>query len=314
MSTYHGDVPTSAPQGKGMVAVEQARVRSEIESQIIIARKFNRDPQAVMARVMRECRQFGLASQATYKQRRGSTPIEGGTIRLAECIARAMGNMRWGVRIVARHEHETEAVAWCWDLETNATEELAVKCAHVRDTENGPVPVTTQQAIHEVVMSHAMRQVRKAIEAHVPESMMGAAIELCQDTVRKSGGDDEEAQFRCAVEQLAGLGVSAEMLKERYGQPVERMGKAAKVGVIRVRNALIDGFTVVEDWFDPQSPAAQRAAKEAALASARPPTERAGERPAPGPNPTKRRPAPVDAGPDRDGPPPGYDYGNEVQS
>ena len=81
----------------GMTEVAQSRQAQEVQGAIVMARKFPRDKTMAISRIMEDCSRKGLAQKAVYSYPRGGTTVTGPSIRLAETIARAWGNMDCGV-------------------------------------------------------------------------------------------------------------------------------------------------------------------------------------------------------------------------
>ena len=110
----------------------QAINRSEVDMQISTAKAYPRDVQAAIKRIEdlasldRE-----TAEDWFYVLRRngaaGQTTIEGLSVRMAEIIAGAWGNLRVQARIIGNDGKTITAQAVCHDLETNFAVSVEVK-------------------------------------------------------------------------------------------------------------------------------------------------------------------------------------------
>ena len=107
-------------QKSGAVMVEENRAMAEVKAQVFMARQFPRDAIAATDRILAECDRLKLAEKAVYSFPRGNTQVSGPTIRLAEAIQRAWGNMMSGLIEVERTEDSSAMLAYAWDLETNS--------------------------------------------------------------------------------------------------------------------------------------------------------------------------------------------------
>ena len=79
---------TTAPAGNTSGELsEQSRAIAEIQSRLIIAKRFPRNPEAAVARILTACKRRALAGEATYTFPREGARISGPSIRLAEVLA-----------------------------------------------------------------------------------------------------------------------------------------------------------------------------------------------------------------------------------
>jgi hypothetical protein len=122
---------TQQPGNLEVVSSISDITRAEIDIQISTAKryprslaKFRQDALS-MATCDRE-----VAASCFYKLKRtgedGKTFIEGPSVRLAEIVANAWGNLRYGARIIAESEREVIAQGVCHDLEQNVFSTIEV--------------------------------------------------------------------------------------------------------------------------------------------------------------------------------------------
>src|SRR5690606_36069410 len=81
----------------GMVEVAMTRAAQEVQAAMVIAKRFPRDENTAFARIMRACKRKQLAEAAIYAYPKGGTNVQGPSIRLAEALAQAWGNIDFGV-------------------------------------------------------------------------------------------------------------------------------------------------------------------------------------------------------------------------
>jgi hypothetical protein len=93
---------------------------AEVDTQITTAKRFPRNlhtfkQQALAMATFDE----ETASGCFYALRRDQKPIEGPSIRLAEIVLSAWGNIRADAKVIAVGEKDLTAEAMTWDLEKN---------------------------------------------------------------------------------------------------------------------------------------------------------------------------------------------------
>lgn len=71
-----------------------AKERAEIESAIIVAKKFPRNEEACFQKLMKAASRSSFAEDATYSFPRGDTNVTGPSVNLAREAARIWGNIR----------------------------------------------------------------------------------------------------------------------------------------------------------------------------------------------------------------------------
>ena len=97
-----------------------AMTRGEIDSQIATAKQYPRS----LARVKDEAKSLACMDPATafscwYTVPRGGKNIEGPSVRLAEIMASAWGNLRYGARVIDEDDHFITVQGFAHDLEKN---------------------------------------------------------------------------------------------------------------------------------------------------------------------------------------------------
>jgi hypothetical protein len=243
---FSGGAPVQTPQGA--VAVQATKAISEVQGQIIMARKFPRDPVASYDRVLTECARLTLAERAVYTYPRGGTTVTGPSIRLAEAIARAWGNLSFGLTEVERDDGVSSVIAWAWDLETNVRRETEFKQAHVRDTRQGRKPLTDERDIYEIVANNGARRMRACILSLIPGDVVDSAVEACNKTLKVNIGNVKEATKKM-VEAFAAIGVTQEKIEKRLGHRLDTIEAGEIVSLRSIYTAITDRMGKAEDYF-----------------------------------------------------------------
>lgn len=107
---------TASPE----VLPADAQARGEIDVQIATAKRFPRD----IARFLRQAETLAtisddIAASCFYKLKRSGKDIEGPSVRFAEIVATAWGNIRVDARTVHEDQRFVYAEGVAWDLERN---------------------------------------------------------------------------------------------------------------------------------------------------------------------------------------------------
>ena len=228
----------------------QAINRSEVDMQISTAKAYPRDVQAAIKRIEdlasldRE-----TAEDCFYVLRRngatGQTTIEGLSVRMAEIIAGAWGNLRVQARIIGNDGKTITAQAVCHDLETNFAVSVEVK-RRITD-KNGK----TYSEDLQVVTGNAACAIafRNAVLKVVPKAITKKAINNIKQVALGQALDVETSRQNC-IANFAKLGVTTEMLCQYLDiKSAEEIGKEQIFELRATWNAIKEGTTSVQETF-----------------------------------------------------------------
>lgn len=201
---------TAQHVGTAMAVSRQAQ---EVQAAMVVAKNFPRDPQHSLDRILESCMRPTLAEASTYEYSRAGSKIAGPSIRLAECIAQAWGNLDFGFTELERKNGESTVMAYAWDLETNTRQCRVFSVKHKRDTSKGSVALTDERDIYEMIANQAARRVRNCILSLIPGDVIDAAIQQCELTMKAQAKDVKiEQRRKDMVEAFQVYGVTPEML------------------------------------------------------------------------------------------------------
>lgn len=264
-----------------IIKVEQAELlqainRAEVDIQIATAKQYPRHLPTVLNQIATLATlDTETAEDCFYVLRRGgangSNAIEGLSVRMAEIIASAWGNLRVQTRIIGNDGKTITAQGICHDLETNMAYSGEVK-RRITDkygkTYSEDMQVVTGNAAAAIAFRNAVlkvvpKAVTKRVIAEVKQVAMGQALDL-------------ETSRQRMVEYFAKLGVDEKLLLEYL--ELSKREEIDKEHVFELRalaNAIKEGTTTVQEAFmQPveerrQAAAAKQKAQEArALAAA----------------------------------------------
>lgn len=241
-------------QANSGTAMSQTVANKELEvvkAQIFMAKQFPRDTFQAMDRILDAVKRPSLAQAAVYQYARGGSNISGPSIRLAEVAAQNWGNLDYGVRELERHETESVAQAYAWDLETNVRVEKTFTVPHVRDTRSGSKALTSDRDIYELVANNGARRLRAAIMEVIPGDVFEKAVQIANQTL--AGQSDQPLSDRIAV-MLKGFdesyGVTKEMIERKVQRKAEAISERQYAMLIGIAQSLKDGMGTIGDFFE----------------------------------------------------------------
>ena len=240
-----GGVDTTA------LAVATTRAAEEVKARMVIAKRFPRDEATSFARIMKACQRTSLAERAEYQYPRGGQTVRGPSIRLAEVLARAWGNVDAGFAELEQRDGESVVEAFAWDLETNTRIVRTFTVPHKRDTKKGSYKLTDSRDIYELVANQAQRRVRACILGIIPGDVVDAAVDRCQKTLAGSSKEPLSDRVRVMVAAFSEFGVSGEMISARLGHKLEVVTEGQLAELRRVYTSIRDGVSDAAQWFTP---------------------------------------------------------------
>lgn len=168
------------------VDVIQAIDRAETDVQVATAKQYPRD----VAKVLNTIRTYGqmdidTAQECFYSLARAGSPIEGVSVRFAEIVAGAWGNMRIATRIIGNDGRTITAQGVAHDLETNLAVSVEVK-RRITDkwgkTFSEDMQVVTGNAAAAIAFRNAvLKVVPKAITKNVIDEIKKVAVGTVKD-------------------------------------------------------------------------------------------------------------------------------------
>lgn len=237
------------------IKVEQAEIlqainRSEVDIQIATAKQYPRHLPTVLNQIATLATlDVETAEDCFYVLRRnganGSNSIEGLSVRMAEIIASAWGNLRVQTRIIGNDGKTITAQGICHDLETNMAYSGEVK-RRITDkygkTYSEDMQVVTGNAAAAIAFRNAVlkvvpKAVTKRVIAEVKQVAMGQALDL-------------ETSRQRMVDYFGKLGVTEELLLEYLElKKREEIDKERVFELRALANAIKEGTTTVQEAF-----------------------------------------------------------------
>ena len=229
----------------------QAINRSEIDMQVSTAKAYPRDIKKVLNTISTYAKMDKeTAEECFYVLRRGGSTgstsiIEGVSVRMAEIIAGAWGNLRVQTRIIGNDGKTITAQGVCHDLETNLAVSVEVK-RRITDksgkTYSEDMQVVTGNAAAAIAFRNAvMKVVPKAVTKKVIDEVKQVAL---------GNALDLETSRQNVIAYFAKLGVTEQTLLDYLGiQRREQIDADALYQLRGTRTAIEECTTTVEETF-----------------------------------------------------------------
>ena len=250
----HGFFQAPAPSagaGHALASVDEFRAIAEVQASMAIAKRFPRDEYAAFTRILNACKRSSLAENAAYAYPRGGTTVTGPSIRLAEVLANAWGNIDYGYREVGSGPGYTDVEAYAFDKESNSRSCRTFRVAHKRSAKGKLVDLTDPRDVYELVANQASRRIRACILQIIPGDVTEEALKACEATIKKSGGDVPIAdRIRKMVVAFQEHGVTTEMLERRLGHKLDSAIEQELIQLRRIYNSIKDGAAKREEFFE----------------------------------------------------------------
>lgn len=247
----------------GMMEVAISRQAQEVQAAMVIAQRFPRDTNRAFSRVIEDCKRRSLAEKAVYSYPRGGQTVSGPSIRLAESIAKAWGNLDFGVIELDRKPSmgnlpgESTVMSYAWDLETNTRSTKIFTVVHKRDTKNGSYKLTDERDIYEAVANYSARRLRASILAILPADIVEKAVEQCRLSLRTSN-EPLVDRVRKMIVAFKDIGVSQEMIESKLGHKLDLTTDDEMDDFIQIYNSIKDNVADRSDFFTFESVSIQK--------------------------------------------------------
>ena len=224
---------------------------ARVQAQLVYAASRPRDEQRAVDRMLTAFQRPSLASKALYQYARGGSEVSGLSIRAAEAMAMAWGNMDFGLRELEQKQGESTVEAYAWDLETNVRRAVTFRVPHYRDTRAGRKRLEDSRDIYELVANQGARRVRACILAVLPRDIQEAVETQVAETMKATFEITPES-LKAWLEAFGRLGVTKAMLEARIQRRFDSITPAQMIELANIYNSIKDGIARVEDFFQVQ--------------------------------------------------------------
>ncbi len=230
------------------------REMATIYSQMAVAQARPRSYAEVQKRIDNVCARESLAAMATYAYAKGGTDISGPSIRLAEAVASAYGNFKYGFEVAERNETSSKVRAYAFDMETNVQAERIYDVPHIRDTKHGSYAITDSREIYELEANMSARRVRACILEIIPKDLIDYAVDKCDQTLRIKLDLTPEAIKKMVTAFKEEFDIPLSAIENFIQRKVETIHKSQFIRLRSIYRSLKDGIAKPEDFFDLAAP------------------------------------------------------------
>ena len=251
-----------------LIEIKQAEVlqainRAEVDIQIATAKQYPRDLGQVLNKISTYAKMDKeTAEDCFYVLRRkdkdgNDSLIEGLSVRMAEIIASAWGNLRIQTRIVGNDGRTITAQAMCHDLETNTA--VSKEISRSIMTKGG----RTYSQDMQIVTGNAASSIafRNAVLTVIPKAITKKIINEVRAVAMGQTIDLEESRRR-VIAYYTKAGVKPEQLLHYLGiKAIDEIDQRMIFELRALRNAIEEGTTSVKETFIDPEKEAQAAAE-----------------------------------------------------
>ena len=250
-------------QSSAVATTDQHRAVAEVQAALLIAKANPRNPVMAMDRILNACTRPTLAEGAVYTYAKGGANVSGPSIRLAEAMAQAWGNMQFGIRELEQANGESTVQAFAWDVETNTRREVTFQVPHIRYTRQGSKQLEDPRDVYELVANQGSRRLRACILAIIPSDVTELAVKQCTTTLETTF-DVSEGSLKKMLNLFELFNVTKEHIEKFIQRRLDAIQPAQGARLKTILQSMRDGMSVAADWFeiDPNAPVAK---KEAAV-------------------------------------------------
>jgi len=232
------------------VEMQQSRQVAEVQAAVVMAKNFPRDGNAAFARIMQACKRRSLAERALYSFPRGGSKVEGPSIRLAEALAQAWGNLDFGITELDQRYGESSVMAYAWDLETNVRQTKVFTVKHERKARGQIKKLEDPRDIYEMTANQGARRMRACILGIIPGDVVDEAVQQIRRTLQGGNGEPLDDRVRKIVAAFGEWGVTQGMIAKRLGHNIAAIDETELVQLRGVYNSIRDGMSPARDHFD----------------------------------------------------------------
>lgn len=271
-------VDAKAETGKELAtAGAAAAAQHEIQSAIIIARKFPRNEDQCFQKLMKSAARPSFAEDATYSFPRGDKDVTGPSVNLAREAARIWGNIRFGLYVV-RDDEETRLIrGFAYDVETNTKVEVEddFKKLVQRKVKGSNPPrtewlVPDERDLRELTNRRGAILLRNALLQVLPKDLIEDALYTCSMTLEKAAGENPEAERKRLMVDFGSVNISVEHIEQKLGHPFSQSTPKEIAELRGICKSIIDGHTSWAEYVKgadkPAEKSAESKANEEALA------------------------------------------------
>lgn len=250
---FKGDQLAKQSDQSLMLEEGAARAEMEVQSQVLLARRFPRNESEVFKKLLATCKRKAFAEKAVYVYPRGATKVIGPSINLAKEMSRLWGNIQAGVKIIADSDDSRTIRGIAWDLESNAMsyeEDTFKKLIYRKGKDGAPGSwkVPDERDLRELTNKRGAIVKRNSILALLPRDLAEEAVSVCLSTMAGKSAT-KPANIQLMIESFMGIAVSRDMLIT-YLKCEPEAATPEQIAELRgIYQSIMDGNSRKEEYF-----------------------------------------------------------------
>lgn len=247
-------------------AASAAMAKAEIESAYIMALKKPRNWNDVRAKILQACERPVFAEKAEYQKPMGGSKINGPSIRFAETVIQAAGNIKTSATVIYDDENIRKVHVQVIDLENNISygKEITLqKTVERKQLKQGQEALSTRlnsygQMVYIVPATEDELLVKQAAQESkiirtcglrmIPQDIVEEAMEVARVTRRKN--IDPKAELNKVLDAFSKLGVKPSDIASYLKKPIEQIVAAEIDDLRQIYTAIKDGDARWADFLE----------------------------------------------------------------
>lgn len=230
-----------------------AEKQFEIQSAIVIARRFPRNEDEAFAKLMKACSRTTFAEDASYNFPRGGQNVDGPSVNLAREAARVWGNIRYGVDVIRDDEGSRQIRGWAWDLETNVKVTAEDDFQKLVYRKKGGWVRPDERDLRELTNRRGAILVRNCILQLLPKDLIEDARTTCGETLKSEAKKNPDSARKRIITAFQQINVSPLMLEQHLGHALSACSPDEITRLREIFVSIRDGNSTWAEYVEPKA-------------------------------------------------------------
>jgi hypothetical protein len=242
--------------GELQASAAAAKEQHEIQSAILIAKRFPRNEDQAFEKLMKACARPTFAEDAGYSFPRGNkfneetgrwekNYVTGPSVNLAREAARVWQNIRYGLDVIREDGKSRLIRGWAWDVETNvkvsADDEFQKLIQRKQKGGQTQWVVPDERDLRELTNRRGAILIRNSILQLLPRDLIEDAQEKAKATVKDAAAKDPDAARKKLILSFSELNVTPEMLEAKLGHKLVECSPTEIADLRNIYRSIRDG-------------------------------------------------------------------------
>lgn len=270
----NGNKEMMVSQNEVATSSVQAAVTAEIQSGLVIAKRFPRDEDNSRALILRTCKRPRFAACVEYSKPIGGKRITGVSIRAAEVAGNSWGNLKTMVSILFDDEGQGNTPGRriinisAMDLQTNtswSTQAVIEKTVERSTVKRGQkvygnrvnsygkttyIVKPTADEFEVKVAATTSKLLRNNILRLIPEDIKEEMVETARETIADKAAKDPDGERKKIIDAFSSLNIMPTDLKEYLGKDPAKLSPAEIVDLGAIWKTIKDGQANWSDYIE----------------------------------------------------------------